>query len=95
MTRVGVAADAESVGMCPDRLAQVQALCRGHVDRGYVDRGEKSFAQCLLARGNTGCPKSKCSLLWSPSKVWTPHNKNQFENCPVHATAENRDLANE
>ena len=66
--------------MCPDRLAQGHALCRGHVDcgyvdRGYVGRGEKSFAQCLLARGNTGCPKSKCSLLWSPSKVWTSHNE--------------------
>ena len=54
--------------------AQVQALCRGYVDRGYVGRGEKSFAQCLLARGNTGCPESKCSLLWS-SKVWTSHNE--------------------
>jgi hypothetical protein len=95
MTRVGVAADAESVGMCPDRLAQVQALCRGYVDRGYVGRGEKSFAQCLLARGNTGCPKSKMLPAVVHRRFGHLITKNQFENCPVHATAENRDLANE
>lgn len=45
MVLVGIAEDAESVGMCPERLAQVQALCRG-----YVDRGEKAFTQVLVAR---------------------------------------------
>ena len=45
MVVVGIAKDAESVGMCPERLAQVKALCRG-----YVDRGEKAFTQVLVAR---------------------------------------------
>ena len=45
MPLVGIAADAESVGMCPTRLAQVRDLCRG-----YVDRGEKAFTQVLVAR---------------------------------------------
>ena len=46
MVLAGIDADvAESVGMCPERLAQVQTLCRG-----YVDRGEKSFTQVLVAR---------------------------------------------
>ena len=45
MVVVGVAEDAESVGMCPERLAQVRTLCRG-----YVDRGEKAFTQVRLER---------------------------------------------
>ena len=45
MVVVDVAEDAESVGVCPERLAQVKALCRG-----YVDRGEKAFTQVLIAR---------------------------------------------
>ena len=31
--------------MCPQRLEQVRALCRG-----YVDRGQKAFSQVLVAR---------------------------------------------
>ena len=46
MGLIGIAGDAETVGMCTERLAQVQALCRG-----YVDRGEKAFTQVLVARG--------------------------------------------
>lgn len=45
MGLVAIAEDAGSVGMCPERLAQVQAVCRG-----YVDRGEKAFTQVLVSR---------------------------------------------